>query len=48
MGKVTTSSIGPGIVEVEEEQVLYETERTVIVFKAQMHTEGIRGRIIQR
>ena len=47
MGKVTTSSIGPGIVEVEEEQVLYETERTVIVFKAQMHTEGIRGRIIR-
>ena len=47
MDKVTTSSIGPGIVEVEEEQVLFETERTVIVFKAQMHTEGIRGRIIR-
>lgn len=47
MDTITTHSRGNRYVEVEEEFVLDETPRTRTVFKAAMHSDGIRGDIIR-
>ena len=47
MDTITTQSRGSNFVEVKEEFILDETERTRTVFKAAMHSGGIRGDIIR-
>lgn len=47
MDIITTQSKGLDFVEVEQEFVLDETVRTRTVFKAAMHSKGIRGDIIR-
>ena len=47
MDIITTESKGANFVEVKDEFVLDETERTRTVFKAAMHSGGIRGDIIR-
>ncbi|MBZ0167284.1 MAG: hypothetical protein K8I00_10805, partial [Candidatus Omnitrophica bacterium] len=45
---ITTSSVGPGIVDVPKDFVLLEEPLSRLVFHAQMHKRGIRGRIIRQ
>lgn len=45
--KIRTRSLGRDFAEVEDELILYETPRTRIVFKASIHSDGIRGDIIR-
>ncbi len=47
METITTQSRGYGFVEVNQEFFLDETPRTKTVFKAAMHSGGIRGDIIR-
>ena len=47
METITTQSRGNGFVEVNQEFLLDETPRTKTVFKAAMHSGGIRGDIIR-
>ena len=47
MDTITTQSKGSNFVEVKDEFVLDETERTRTVFKAAMHSGGIRRDIIR-
>ena len=47
MDTITTQSRASNFVEVKEEFILDETERTRTVFKAAMHSGGIRGDIIR-
>lgn len=47
MDTITTQSRGSNFVEVKGEFILDETERTRTVFKAAMHSGGIRGDIIR-
>jgi hypothetical protein len=44
---ITTQSVGRGFVEVNQEFLLEETMRTKTVFKAEMHSGGIRGWLIR-
>jgi hypothetical protein len=44
---ITTQSVGRGFVEVTQEFVLEDKPRTKTVFKAEMHSGGIRGWIIR-
>lgn len=44
---ITTRSVGRGFVEVEEAFVLDDTARTKTVFRAQIHSGGVRGQIIR-
>jgi len=45
---IKTKSIGPGIVEIEEDFILWEEPMSRIVFHAQIHEKGIRGKIIRQ
>ena len=45
---ITTKSIGVGIAEVEEDFILCEEPMSRLVFRAQMHKKGIRGKIIRQ
>lgn len=45
---ITTKSIGAGIAEVEEDFILSEEPMSRLVFHAQIHQKGIRGRIIRQ
>lgn len=45
---ITTKSIGPGIVKVEEDFILCEEPMSRLVFQAQIHEKGIRGKIIRQ
>lgn len=45
---ITTKSIGTGIAEVEEDFVLCEEPMSRLVFHAQIHNTGIRGKIIRQ
>ena len=45
--KITTKSLGRDFVDIPQEFVLEETARTKTVFKAEMHSGGIRGHIIR-
>lgn len=47
MSTVTTKSVGRGIVNVEEDFVLEETPMSRLVFRAQIHSGGIRGKLIR-
>lgn len=44
---IITKSIGHDFLDVPEEFVLGESKRTKTVFKAEMHSGGVRGRIIR-
>jgi hypothetical protein len=44
---ITTHTVGKGFAEIEEDFVLDETTRTKLIFKAQIHPGGIRGRIVR-
>lgn len=45
---LTTKSIGKGIAEIEEDFILSEEPFSRLVFHAQIHENGIRGRIIRQ
>ena len=45
---IKTKSIGPGIVDVEEDFILSEEPMSRLVFHAQIHDKGIRGKIIRQ
>mgnify|MGYP001009816411 CR=1 FL=1 len=45
---ITTKSIGKGIAEVEEDFILCEEPMSRLVFHAQIHNKGIRGKIIRQ
>ncbi|MFA5300017.1 MAG: Shedu anti-phage system protein SduA domain-containing protein [Lutibacter sp.] len=45
---ITTKSIGKGIAEVEEDFILCEEPMSRLVFHAQIHSRGIRGKIIRQ
>jgi len=45
---ITTKSIAAGIAEVEEDFILSEEPMSRLVFHAQIHQKGIRGRIIRQ
>jgi hypothetical protein len=45
---ITTKSIGKGIVEVEEDFILCEEPMSRLIFNAQIHNKGIRGKIIRQ
>jgi len=45
---ITTKSIGSGIAEVEEDFILSEEPMSRLVFHAQIHRAGIRGKIIRQ
>ncbi|MBN1807007.1 MAG: DUF4263 domain-containing protein [Sedimentisphaerales bacterium] len=45
---ITTKSIGKGIAEIEEDFILSEEPMSRLVFHAQIHRKGIRGRIIRQ
>lgn len=45
---ITTKSIGTGIVDVEEDFILCEEPMSRLVFHAQIHNGGIRGKIIRQ
>lgn len=47
-GTIKTKSIGAGIVEVEDDFVLSEEPMSRLVFHAQIHQKGIRGKIIRQ
>ncbi len=46
--KITTKSIGLGIAEVTEDFILDEKPMSRLVFRAQIHEKGIRGKIIRQ
>lgn len=45
--QITTRSVGRGIANIEEDFVLEETSMTRLIFRAQIHSGGIRGKIIR-
>lgn len=45
---ITTKSIGSGIAQVEEDFILSEEPMSRLVFQAQIHNSGIRGKIIRQ
>ena len=45
---IITKSIGPGIAEVVEDFILEEKPMSRLVFRAQIHGKGIRGKIIRQ
>lgn len=45
---ITTKSVGAGIAEVEEDFILCEEVMSRLVFHAQIHNKGIRGKIIRQ
>lgn len=45
---ITTKSIGRGIAEVEEDFILCEEPMSRLVFHAQIHNRGIKGKIIRQ
>jgi hypothetical protein len=45
---ITTKSVGVGIAEVEEDFILCEEPMSRLVFHAQIHNKGIRGKIIRQ
>lgn len=45
---ITTKSVGTGIAEVEEDFILCEEPMSRLVFHAQIHNGGIRGKIIRQ
>lgn len=45
---ITTKSIGKGIAEVEEDFILCEEPMSRLVFHAQIHNKGIRGKLIRQ
>jgi hypothetical protein len=45
---IETKSLGPGIVDVTKDFVLYEKPRSRLVFHAQIHKKGIKGKIIRQ
>ncbi len=45
---ITTQSIGKGIAEIEEDFILCEEPMSRLVFRAQIHDKGIRGKIIRQ
>ncbi len=45
---ITTKTIGKGIAEVSEDFILYEEKMSRLVFRAQIHNSGIRGRIVRQ
>lgn len=45
---ITTKSIGAGIVDVSEDFILLEEPMSRLVFHAQIHENGIRGKIIRQ
>lgn len=45
---ITTRSIGKGIAEIEEDFILCEEPMSRLVFHAQIHSNGIRGKIIRQ
>ncbi len=45
---ITTKSVGPGIEEVEEDFILSEEPMSRLVFHAQIHDKGIKGKIIRQ
>ena len=44
---ITTKSLSYDFVDIPQEFVLEETKRTKTVFKAEMHSGGVRGRVIR-
>lgn len=48
MDIITTKSVGLGIEQVEEDFILSEEPMSRLVFKAQIHTGGIRGKIVRQ
>lgn len=44
---ITTKSLGHDFLDIPQEFVLEDTKRTRTVFKAQMHSGGVRGRVIR-
>ena len=44
---ITTKSLGRDFLDIPQEFVLEDTKRTRTVFKAEMHSGGVRGRIIR-
>lgn len=47
-GIITTRSIASNIVDIDEDFILDETPMARLVFHAQLHSKGIRGRIIRQ
>jgi len=45
---ITTESIGFGIAQIDEEFILEEKPMSRLIFQAQIHEKGIRGRIIRQ
>lgn len=45
---ITTKSVGAGIVEVEEDFILCEKPMSRLIFHAQIHNSGIKGKIIRQ
>lgn len=45
---ITTKSIAPGVADVEEDFVLSEEPMSRLVFHAQIHNKGIKGKIIRQ
>jgi hypothetical protein len=45
---ITTKSVGVGIAEIKEDFVLCEEPLSRLVFQAQIHNKGIRGKIIRQ
>lgn len=45
---ITTSSVGTGIADVQEDFILEEKPMSRLVFRAQIHDKGIRGKIIRQ
>lgn len=45
---ITTKSIGVGIAEIEKDFILNEKPMSRLVFRAQIHESGIRGKIIRQ
>lgn len=45
---ITTKSIGKGIAEVEEDFILCEEPMSRLVFRAKIHNNGIKGKIIRQ
>ena len=45
---ITTNSVGYGIAEVEEDFILCEEPMSRLVFHAQIHNKGVKGRIIRQ
>ncbi len=45
---ITTKSIGRGIAQIEEDFILSEEPMSRLVFQAQIHDKGIRGKIVRQ